>query len=83
MSETITITIPTELKPLILGRATASGKAIEEYALELLKKDAELPTISEVFADVRAQFEASGMTDEELGEEIEAAVAEVRARRRA
>jgi hypothetical protein len=79
----ITITIPAELEPLLLKQATVTGKAVEEYALDLLKKGAELPTISELFADVRAEFEASGMTDEELESEIEAAVAEVRAERHA
>ncbi|MGH9839793.1 MAG: hypothetical protein ACREEM_13510 [Blastocatellia bacterium] len=79
----ITITIPTELEPLILGRATATGKAVEEYALDLLKKDAALPDPWELFADVREQIKANGTTEEELEAEISAAVEEVRARHRA
>ena len=79
----ITITIPTELEPMILGRATASGKAVEEYAIDLLRKDAELPDPWELFADVREQIKADGTTEEELEAEIDAAVAEVRARHRA
>lgn len=79
----ITITIPTELEPLILGRATATGKAVEEYALDLLKKDAVLPDPWELFADVREQIKANGTTEEELEAEIAAAVEEVRARHRA
>jgi hypothetical protein len=79
----ITITIPADLEPLVLERASASGKDVEQYALDLLKKDAELPDPWELFADVRADIEARGITDEEVEQDIDAAIAEVRARRRA
>ena len=81
MSATITITLPSKLERVIAGRATASGKKLEEYALDVLRRDAELPDLRELFADVRDQIEASGVSDDELDEQIEAAVAEVRARR--
>lgn len=81
MSATITITLPSELERVIAGRATASGKKLEEYALDVLRRDAELPDLRELFADVRDQIEASGISDDELDDKIEAAVAEVRARR--
>ena len=45
----------------------------------MLTRAARKPTISEVFADVRAEFIASGMTEEELGDVIEGALSEVRA----
>lgn len=38
----ITITIPAELEPLMLKQANVSGKAVEDYALDLLKKGVEL-----------------------------------------
>jgi len=79
----ITITIPAELEPLILKQATVTGKAVEEYALDLLKKGAELPDPWELFADVREQIKAEGTTEAELEAEIDAAVEEVRARYRA
>lgn len=79
----ITITIPAELEPLILKQATVTGKAVEEYALDLLKKGAELPDPWELFADVREQIKAEGTTEAELEAEIDAAVEEVRARHRA
>jgi hypothetical protein len=82
MDATITITLPYELERVIAGRATASGKKLEEYALDVLRRDAELPDLRELFADVRDQIEASGVSDDELDEQIEAAVAEVRARKR-
>ncbi len=78
-----TITIPAELEQLISVRAKAHGKALEEYALEVLKRDAELPDLRELFADVREQIKASGTTEDELTAEIDAAVEEVRTRRRA
>lgn len=56
---------------------------VEQFAIDALRRVAELSTISELFADVHAEFEVSGMTDEELEKEIEAAVEEVRERRRA
>jgi hypothetical protein len=82
MGATITITLPSELERIIAGRATASGKKLEEYALDVLRRDAELPDLRELFADVRDQIEASGVSDDVLDEQIEAAVAEVRARKR-
>lgn len=75
-------TLPIELEHALARKAAAQGVDVEQFAVEALKRVAELPTISELFADVQAEFEASGMTDEELGQEIEAAAAEVRARRR-
>jgi hypothetical protein len=79
----ITITIPKELEALVLKRATDTGKPVEDYALDLLKRDAELPDPWELFAPVREHIKASGITDEELEAEIDAAVQEVRTRRRA
>lgn len=83
MSATITIILPAELEPLVTAKAAASGKGLEEYTLSVLRRDAELPSLRELFADVRAEIVASGITDEQLEQEIDAAVAEVRARRRA
>ncbi|MGH9842120.1 MAG: hypothetical protein ACREEM_25480 [Blastocatellia bacterium] len=78
-----TITLPADLMSSLAGKAAAQGLNVEQFVVHALRRVAELPTISELFADVRAEFEASGMTDEELGQEIEAAVEEVRLRRRA
>lgn len=76
----ITITIPAELEPLVLKQAHISGKAVEEYALDLLKKGVELADPWEGFADVREQIKATGTTEVELEAKIDAAVAEVGAR---
>ena len=83
MSATITITLPSDLEQLVLERAAADGKGLEDYTLSVLRKDAELPDLRDLFADVRADIQARGITDEEVEQDIEAAIAEVRARRRA
>jgi hypothetical protein len=80
MSETITI--PSDLEEELSRRAAASGKDVKEYALEVLRRDAELPDLRELFADVREQIRASGVSDDELDVQIEEAVKEVRMRRR-
>lgn len=82
MSATITLPIDTELKSLLVKKAAAQGVNVEQFAVDALKRLAARPTISEVFADVQADFEASGMTDEELGKIIERELSEVRAGRR-
>ncbi len=77
-----TITLPIELESLLAKKAAARGVNVEEFAVDVLSRAARRPTVSEVFADVRADFVASGMTDEELGQLIEQALSEVRAERR-
>lgn len=77
-----TITLPTELESLLAKKAAARGIDVEEFAVDVLDRAARRPTISEVFADVRAEFMASGMTEEELGQLIEQALSEVRTERR-
>ena len=83
MNSTITITFPTELQQIIAAKAQASGKRFEEYILYIAQKDSELPTLRDLFADVRADMEARGITEEEWEKDVDDAVAEVRARRRA
>ena len=83
MSAIITITLPPELEQAVAAKAQACGQRLEGYIRHVLQKDAELPALRELFADVRADIQARGITDEELAQDIDAAVAEVRARRRA
>ena len=78
-----TITLPVELESLLAKKAAARGINVEEFAVDVLNRVARRPTVSEVFADVRVDFVASGLTEEELGQLIEQALSEVRAERRA
>jgi hypothetical protein len=83
MSATITLPLDTELASLLAKKAAVEGVNVEQFAINTLRRAAEMPTISELFAEVGAAFEASGRTDEELQHDIEQALAEVRAERRA
>ncbi|MEK7831314.1 MAG: hypothetical protein AAB401_09535 [Acidobacteriota bacterium] len=66
----ITITIPAELESLILGRAKASGKPVEEVTLGLITQSLQpqRPTLTfdEILAPFRKEVAESGITDEEL-----------------
>lgn len=66
----ITITIPAELEPLILGRARATGKPIEEITVELIAQGLQPKqpklTFDEILAPFRKEVAESGTTDEEL-----------------
>ena len=69
-----TITIPTDLETKMAARAEALGLSLEQYTREVLERDVKTPTLRELFAPVREEIKASGTTDEELLEQIEAAV---------
>ena len=77
-----TITIPTELEQKIAGRAAAQGKNVEQFALEALERAAELPSVRELLAEVYQDIDESGLTSDELDAKIEAAVREIRTKRR-
>ena len=66
----ITITIPGELEPLILGRAKAAGKPVEEVTIALIAEGLQPQqpklTFDEILAPFRQEVAESGMTDEEL-----------------
>ena len=47
---TVTITIPAELEAKIAERAAARGISLGEDAREVLERDAEMPTLRELFA---------------------------------
>ena len=79
---TVTITIPAELEAKIAERAAAKGVTLEEYAREVLERDADLPALRELFAPVREQIKTAGVNDEGLTAQIKKAVAEVRTRPR-
>lgn len=78
-----TITIPTDLEKRIAGRAATEGKDVTQFAIEVLERAVETPSLRELFADVREQVRVSDVSDEELDTRIETAVKEVRKQRRA
>ena len=66
-----TISIPTELEQKISERAASRGLALDEYVREILRRDAETPSLDEILAPVRDQFTASGMTEDDLDALVE------------
>lgn len=81
MSATImTLPIDTELESWLTKNAAAQGIKAEQFAVEALRRLARRPSIDEVFADVQAEFEASGLSNEDLQQVIEQALAEVRSK---
>jgi hypothetical protein len=66
-----TISIPTELEQKISERAASRGLPLEEYVREVLRRDAEAPSLDEILAPVREQFAASRMIEEELDALVE------------
>jgi predicted DNA-binding protein len=75
------ITIPTELQEKLAKRAAEQGKDAEEFALEVLSRAVEAPSLRQLFADVREQIRTRDATDEGLDARIETAVKEIRKRR--
>ena len=65
------MTVVLELKPeverALQKKAEAKGSPVNAYVEELIQKDVDLgPTLDEILAPVRKQFDDSGMTEEEL-----------------
>jgi len=63
---TITIDLPSEVETALLEKASANGKNIQNYIEDLLRKQALRPTLDELLAPVRRDFEESGMGEEDL-----------------
>ncbi|HYE75250.1 MAG TPA: hypothetical protein VEF04_18045 [Blastocatellia bacterium] len=77
-----TITLPDDLEQVLVGKAEEEGISLEQYVIEALWRVVKMPTLDELFADIREDIEARGITDEEIERDIDEAVAEVRVRRR-
>jgi hypothetical protein len=65
---TITIDLPSEVENALLEKASANGKDIQNYIEDLLRKQALRPTLDELLAPVRRDFEESGMGEEDLND---------------
>ncbi len=65
---TVTISLNDDVAAKLLKRAGEEGKAVDDYASQLLEQVITKPTIDEILAPFRKQVAESGMTDEELDE---------------
>lgn len=80
---TLHISISAEAEAKLRERAAADGQPLEAVAARLIEDAVRRPSLAEALAPVRAEFEASGLTDEQLGDVLERAKHEMRATRRA
>ncbi len=63
---TITIDLSSEVETVLQEKASADGKNIQNYIEELLKKQLLRPSLDEILAPVRQDFDESGMSEEDL-----------------
>ncbi|MEW6213172.1 MAG: hypothetical protein AB1631_33050 [Acidobacteriota bacterium] len=79
----ITISLTEETGKRLADRAAREGKGVADLVAEIAEREAHMPTsLRDLFAPVREQIKASGVSDQELAEEIESAIAEVRQARK-
>jgi hypothetical protein len=80
----ITLRLPKEAADTLKLRAASSGHDVGTFASHLVEHFTEPPTPLEILSGpIYQRFLESGMTDDELGEELERAKHEMRAERRA
>lgn len=64
---TVVLELKPEVEEALQKKADAKGSALSSYVEELIQKDVDLgPTLDEILAPVRKQFDDSGMTEKEL-----------------
>jgi hypothetical protein len=63
---TITIDLPAEIETALRKKASADGKDLQVFILETLKTKALKPSLDEILAPVRQDFEESEMSEEDL-----------------
>jgi alkylhydroperoxidase family enzyme len=83
MTMTLILSISPAVEARLKSRAVAAGLDVETYAAQTLERLVTRPSLDEVLAPLRAEVEASGMTEEQLVQLLEAAKHEMRAERRA
>jgi hypothetical protein len=80
---TLTISLPAETETKLLERARVAGLDLPSYAAQILEHSIRSPrTLEEISGPVYQRFLDSGVSDEELGEELEQAKHEMRRARR-
>jgi len=78
------VQIPDELAEQLQKQAEAVGSGPEQIAVAAIRRQIQADEqLDQLLAPVREAFEASGMTEEELGDLLEKAKHDMRAERRA
>lgn len=76
---TLTIHVPKNVGIILEEKAKSDGKELVEYVEDLVAKQACRPLFRELFADVR---QSNSLSDEDLENEIDAAITESRRNKR-
>jgi len=75
---TLSIDILPQTEARLRLQAEASGKDIRTYVSQLIEQSATKPSLDELLAPLRKQFEEAKVSDEELISDITAAQSEYR-----
>ena len=78
----LNVPISAEAEAKLKAKAQAAGVDIATFAARTLERVAARPSLDEVLAPLREEFDRSGMTEEELTDLLEEAKHEMRAARR-
>ena len=68
---TVVLELEPEIEEALQKKASVDGKDIQNYIKDSLKKLALQPSLDEILAPVRQDFEESGMSEDELNEFID------------
>jgi hypothetical protein len=68
---TLTIRVAPDVGARLRERAESKGQDVAEYVEVLVAEEVSRPTLDEVLAPLRADFAASGMTEDELDALVE------------
>lgn len=80
---TLQLTLTQDEESKLRQRAEAAGQELSNYVLNMIRQFGAPPTpIEELSGSIYGNFLASGMTDDELADELERAKHEMRADRR-
>src|ERR1041384_6077852 len=69
----LSINISPKAEKRLKKRAAAHGKKVAEYASQLVEEAATKPTLNELLEPLRKEYESSGVSEQELVEQITAA----------
>jgi hypothetical protein len=72
MDDTLTIPLPPQILAQLTQRADAEGVDVVTLAGRALRREATRPLLADVLKPVRDAFVASGMTEDELADLLEA-----------
>jgi hypothetical protein len=81
---TLVLNLPPDVEARVRSRAKANGQDPSAYVAQLIARFGQPPTpLEELSGPIYQRFVESGMSDDELAEELERAKHEMRAERRA